>query len=322
MFVPLSYHILKRILVLFAVLTLLSSCASMLNQPHTSISLYTTQPSVIVQNHDTLQTTDNKASLLIERKREPLMLILTTDSIKKTIRIEPGNSLMYWSNILFNYGLGMLYDKNKPKRYGYPLRVYVNSSDTTQSYSKYGEANNKGEWGLHLSLPYINSFYMEPAGEGIKGNTGFWGLSMGLDYYHSKNQFVAIGITYVTDFFAPFPGAIDYGGEYEIMSTGYISLTNNIRNKRLAYGYGFTYARNTWYLGYNDKFDALPPSRSPIKKTHDALGFIIPVYYQLGQYFNLGLVYRPTFYCFECSKPLVYEHLISVDLAWKIRLIE
>ena len=123
MFVPLSYHILKRILVLFAVLTLLSSCASMFNQPHTSISLYTTQPSVIVQNHDTLQTTDNKASLLIERKREPLMLILTTDSIKKTIRIEPGNSLMYWSNILFNYGLGMLYDKNKPKRYGYPLRL-------------------------------------------------------------------------------------------------------------------------------------------------------------------------------------------------------
>ncbi len=291
-----------------------------MNRPYKNMTIYTTEPSEIILYQDTIKTTDNKANLIIERKKETLNIVVTTDSLKKTVEIEPKSSFMYWSNIFFNYGIGMLFDKNNPKRYSYPQKIYINSSDTISRHYKYGQSNNKGEVNLHLSLPHINSFRMTPEGEIPKINTGFWGFTIGLDYYHSKNQFINIGISGVSDFFVPFPAAIDISGEYELMSSSYISFSNNHRYKRFIIGYGLSYARNTWDLRYYDRFDPPPPTRNPIKKNHDAFGLILPTYLQLGEYFYLGLIYRPTFYCPALSNQFTYEHLISIDIAWKIRL--
>ncbi len=314
--------VMRLMLYALTVFSLMTSCATIMNQPYKDITIYTTQPSEIILKRDTLETNENKATLKVERKKETLIIVAKTESITRTFKVEPKNSFMYWSNIVCNYGTGMFVDRNNPKRYTYPQKVYLNPRDTVGKYSKYGQANNKGELYLHLSLPHINSFHLTPEHEGKKMNTGFWGLTIGMDYFHSKNQFVHLGVTAVSDFFVPVPAAVDISGEYELMSSRYISLSNNHKINRFSVGYGFSYARNTWDLRYYDRFDPFPPTREPVKKSHSAVGLIFPTYFQMGENFNIGVVYRPTFYRPDMTDKFKYEHLISIDFAWKIRLMK
>ncbi len=310
----------RKIFYMFIVLILMNSCATIINRPYKNITIYTTQPSEIILDKDTISTINNKASLKVERKKDPLIILAKTDSLSKIISIHAKKSCSYWSNIFFNYGIGMLIDKNNPKRYSYPQRIYLHSADTTGKYYRYRVDNNKGELYLHLSLPHINSFYLTPENEGKKINTGFWGATIGVDYYYSKNRFVNLGVSNVSDFFIPVPAAVDISGEYELMSSRYISVSNNYKINRFMLGYGLSYARNTWDLRYYDKFDPPPSTREPIKKSNNAFGLIFPAYFQLGEYFNIGLVYRPTFYRSNAIDKFKYEHLISIDFVWKIIL--
>lgn len=43
---------------------------------------------------------------------------------------------------------------------------------------------------------------------------------------------------------------------------------------------------------------------------------------QRSEDFNIGIVYRPTFYRPDLINKFKYEHLISIDFAWKIRLMK
>ena len=51
-----------------------------MNQSHKSITFYTTEPSKIILNRDTMNTIDNKVNLKVERKKEPIKITASTDS--------------------------------------------------------------------------------------------------------------------------------------------------------------------------------------------------------------------------------------------------
>jgi len=159
---------------------------------------------------------------------------------------------------------------------------------------------------------------MMPENEGIKVDFGLGGTTIGLDYYHSKNQFVYFGISAVS---ASKMWYTSDKREYEIMSSSYIILSNNHKVGRFSIGYGLSFARNDWEFYrwelVDNKFE-IP--RKISTKSHNAFGLIFPTYYQFGNYFNLGVVYRPTFYRPNMTDKFIYEHLISIDCAWKIRL--
>lgn len=291
-----------------------------MNESHKNVTVYTTKPSRIILNRDTINTINNKVKLSVERKKQPIKITVSTDSVSKTIEVDSKKSIAYWCNIICNYGIGMLVDREKPKRYSYPRRIYINSADTISQYYRYEQANNKGELHLHISLPHINSFNLKPESEGAKTNTGFFGLTVGLDYYHTKNQFLNVGISGVSDFLIPVPAPVDKSGEYESMSSRYASISNNYKLGRFSLGYGLSYVKNTWDLRYYDRFDPPPPTRESVKKSSSSVGLIFPSYFKLGQYFNIGVIYRPTFYRPNMVNKFKYEHLISIDFAWKIRL--
>jgi len=286
------------------------------------VRVHTTEPSKIIHRYDTIKTVNNKANLSVERKKEVLSIVAMTDRITKPIEIKPRNSFAYWLNIYPTplFWTGFLIDKNNPKRYSYPKRIYINSADTISKYYSYSQSDNKGEFHLHLSLPHMNTFCLNPKNEDYKVSIGFWGLSIGLDYYHSSNQFINIGVSGVMDFFLPFPAAVDLSGEHEAANSLYVSLSNNHKVGRFSIGYGLSFGRNTWSFIYHDRFDPPPPTRDPVTRSHNVLGLIFPSYFQLGERFNIGVVYRPTFYRPNLTKKFSYEHLISVDFAWKIRI--
>ena len=297
-----------------------TSCATTMNRSFTAITIHTTQPSKIVIKSDTLKTVDNERKIYVTRSKAPIHIIVLADSLKKEITLNARGSFAWYANIFYNYGLGMLVDRKNPKRYTYPTNLYLNSTDTSKKYSRYRQLYNKGELYLTLSLPYINSFLLKPENETTKSNTGFWGIRAGLDYFHTKNQFLNLSVNALSDFFVPVPAAIDISGEYEIMSSAYLSLSNNHIIRRFSLGYGIAYARNTWELRYAPKLDPPPPTRAPVKKSHYSLGLISSAYYQAGKRFNMGIIYRPGLLRFATGNHFQYEHLISLDLGWKIRL--
>jgi hypothetical protein len=170
---------------IFACMFLLNSCASILNQSETEIDVHTTKPSKIIFNNDTVQTNNNKATVVSVRENKPIEITALTDSLTKTVTVFPKSSTAYYLNFM-SFGIaGLLVERNNPKRYGYPGSIYLNSSDSMPKYYSYSQSSKKGELYLHLSLPYINSFYLQPENElDSKVNTGFLGISMGLDYRH------------------------------------------------------------------------------------------------------------------------------------------
>ena len=71
---------------------LMSSCATIFNKPYKVITVYATEPSKIIYNHDTIKTENNKAHLLVKRKKETLKFVASTDSLTNTIEVKLKNS--------------------------------------------------------------------------------------------------------------------------------------------------------------------------------------------------------------------------------------
>jgi hypothetical protein len=312
----------QQSIIFFITLCLSTSCATMMNKDVTIIRVKTTEPSKIVLNSDTFKTKKNRFDITVPRSKATLQLTILTDSLKKSVSVKSRNSFEYYSNIFCNYGIGLLVDKNNLKRYDYPSPIYVNLKDTINQYFRYDIMyhTKKGGFYWHFSFPHVNFFTFKPQGESIKLNTGFMGFSTGFDYFYAKNRYLNLSESGVMDFFLPFPGPIRYDGEWEFMESAYLSLSNNYKIKQFSVGYGFSYAKNRW-AHRNFTWDKPePPSRENAFASHNAIGFVLNAYFQIGKTFNLGLIYRPTFIRFGATPTFQYEHLMSLDLAWKIRL--
>ncbi len=311
----------KQILPLLIVCGLLSSCATILNSPQTTVEVYTTQASKIIIGKDTLQTENNRVELTLARAKDPITITSQTDSLNKTIQLKPKNSGAYWLNLLYTSFVGMLVERDNPKRFTYPKVVSIDSKNSEPTYSKFRKNYDKGETYVHFSLPHINHFNLSPPDESSrKKSLGFWGLSLGLDYYHSKNQYLNFSGNTATNLIAPIPASVKLEDGYESMSTLYFSLSNNHKINRFSFGYGIIYGENIWDLRYEDEFDPQLPPRESIRKVTENMGLIFSTYYQTGSRFNIGLVYRPTFVRLRPQSPSKYEHQISLDFAWKFRL--
>jgi hypothetical protein len=302
----------KRTVIILSCSIFLSSCVTLLSGSHKNVRIFTTEPTKVIYNQDSINTINNKAILSVERKNQPLEITLLTDSALK--------SPTYFSNIFFNYGIGMLVDRKNSKRFSYPDKIYIVSSETTPKYYRFKQSNSNGKLYLNFSLPYINSFLLRPVDESSKVNTGFWGISGGFDYYLRKQQFLSLNASTVIAYFVPVPAPVKIIGPYEIMGSQYISFTNNYRKNRFTFGYGISIARNTWTIHNNNYLD--PNLRSLVSKSNAALGLIFPTYFTVGPFLNVGLIYRPTFFRLNDTNKFAYEHLISVDFAYKLRLLK
>ena len=60
----------RQKLYILTVSTLMTSCATILNQPYKNVKVHTTEQSRIIYRYDTIKTVNNKANLWAERKNE------------------------------------------------------------------------------------------------------------------------------------------------------------------------------------------------------------------------------------------------------------
>lgn len=297
-----------------------TSCAGIMNRPTTRTMVHVKKPAQLVVNGDTIQVYRSKYPLILERSEDHVRLEVITDSQQTTIYMPARNSFAYWANLFCNYGIGMLIDKDNPKRYAYPNHLYLDNDDSVSRFWNYQPDHQKGQLELHLSLPHMNHFYLQPREENRKDKLGFWGLSIGMNYYHRDNQFLKLTTSGVADLFVPVPAPVDYSGEHEFMRSVWVGLSNNHHGKRFTSGYGISFAKNIWEHRYYNLFNPPPPTREPITRRDYSLGLLLSTYYNVGKRFGLGVIYRPTFARLNKPADFAYEHVISFDIAWKIVL--
>lgn len=307
----------RNCLVLFLLFLISTSCATLLNERNRKIRVYTEDPATITIGEQTQSTSKKKAVFTVPRSADTLEVLVQTAVDSSTIYVPSSNSFGYYLNIPYNLGLGILIDQDNPKRFTYPGELFIGSMANKKQYASLRQASNQGSFYVTLSLPYVNQFHFQPPDRfRTEKHAGFFGLGAGLAYQHGRTQRLELAVRAATNFFIPFPVPITFDSEYETVNTTFVSLTNHHLLNRWSIGYGLTFSENQWNL-----FDSLDEDfPGDVRIQSNALGFLFPVYYQLGTYFDMGVLYRPSFLQLGTSSYWKYEHYIGLDLSWRIRL--
>ena len=316
----------------------LTSCATLFSKKSYDLEIASDANSR-VKVYDSIYTLP--ASVQVLRSKDSLPMVLISDTVSKNYILQPSVSPKYlYGNLGFVHfaPLGYLVDLTTVKRFYYGKSVFLTANDTvTQLTTPVGSAYNKttdylsayyfrrketrkGQINATLSIPWLTNFYFKPAGEGSRQNTGFLGISTGLEYYHSNRKYISVNASAVMDSWAPVPVPVFQEGSWESFRAATISATENHQHQRLSFGYGLQYSRNVWRFHNTDYDPNIPNSKAPFSKTNSGLGLAANVYFRALNSFYVGLNYKPTLFTIQPSAGFRYEHVVSVDLAWKIRL--
>lgn len=306
----------RKLYLLVPILLCFCSCATYINGDKTSIVIGTDRHAKVEIQSQTVYTSKNSVSVLVRRSSNPLEIKISADSIQKIITVKPQNSFLFWVNIPFNYGIGMFVDRHHAKRYTYPREIYSSLADSSRTYKK-SIPYHLGKNFITISVPHMNSFFVKPdiVTKSIT-NTGFFGVGLSFDHYYHGNKFLRVSIGAVTNFAIPFPAPYDYWGDLTTLSSEYLNITNNYQVNKFLLGYGVSFARNSWK--HSDTYTI--PVTYYGSQDNAAIGIVLQSYYKLSPSFYVGAIYRPTFIRFPSAHTLQYEHLISLDLSWRIRL--
>jgi len=279
------------------------------------------------------------AAIEVKRSKEALPMVFISDTISKNYLLKASLSpkFLYGNLAVIPFGVGYLVDLTTQKRFYYGKSISVNASDTlteNNTLARHYEISNKnvsnyftrdfdtrkGQLNVIASIPWVNSFHFKPIGKSAQNNTGFLGIGTGVEYFYREKNFVGFYASAAIDFMVPFPAPVTYDGEQEFFYSLAAGLTNNHKLNRFTVGYGLNYSRNTWRLSNNEYDPSMEGSRMPEYKSNNSLGLMANGYYQLGKNFFMGLNYKPSLLALDNTPKLNYEHVISLDLVWKIKL--
>jgi len=98
------------------------------------MTIYTDRPAKVIIDKDTIKSLNNETQILVTRQRGPVNFTVFNDTVRKNITIDSHTSCLFWSNLAFAYGVGILVDLTNPKRFTYPSTVYLSMKDNTSFY--------------------------------------------------------------------------------------------------------------------------------------------------------------------------------------------
>lgn len=322
-------HSITQKFLLIIVLILLSSCATVLKRKSCDIKVSSNVEAAQIQVLDS--TYNLPAKFSVKRSKMDLPIRLISDTLTKDFVVKSSlNPTFIFGNLLWMEFCPAAYliDLTNQKRFYYCKSIFLDKFDTTaiiepvilnklHKYLSKTYPTYKNQLFLTVSIPWVNNFYLQPNLEPTKFNTGFWGFSAGLDYFYSDTKFFNVSFSVASDFFLPVPAAVDIYGVHEFMYSGYVSFTHNYKVKRFNLGYGINGSANYWEFRSDVNNSTV---NNLITKTSSSLGIRTNIYYQVGKHFFTGLIYRPSFLRIDPKFEFKYEHLLSIDFGWKIKL--
>lgn len=313
-----------------AILFCLTSCATIFNRKEYKLKISSTTVNVRAKVYDSVYRLP--ADVSVKRSKDDLKVTMITDSLSRELMVRPRLSPQFcWGNMGFLslMPLGYLTDLTNSKRFYYGKELLLNVHDTIstigkkrgglKSYFNRRYPTGKGQFNLVLSVPYANLFYMQPHNERAKTLGGFLGASLGAEYYYKENKYAKFTAAASINFIAPVPAPASYDGPTEFASAYNFTLTDNYKLSRFTVGYGLNYGIYKWRL---DNTDFIFPSRIDVPRTkiNHGIGIATNAYFQVSKTFFIGVLYNPTFVKTYPATEFTYQHVISLDLQWKIKL--
>lgn len=297
---------------LIAVLFLFSSCARILNNRVQKVSVTTSKNVKVIAVDKALWTDTGHARRVFHtlRRKPPLVIsVEVNDSIQKTVSLRACNSIAYWYNIMGNYGLGMLLDRDHPKRYGYPAHNYITSNDTGIIVRRFAPVR-KGTVNFLGSLPVLHSFHMRDV-NGKYSSGGVLGIEAGLEFFYKDDRYLSVTTGAATDRFGEYFGP----GYYQSGKAFYGDVRNNHVVGSFDLGYGISLLQLNW--GKHTLGDTIKIEQ---RLKNKLLGLSLSMQYRLGKYFRLGLLYQPGILNLRNKVGIDYQHHLSFQLIWKLPL--
>lgn len=125
----------RQLLYFLSIVLLLNSCATLTNRKTTKISISSDTESNIVYNTDTIAIGKQPIKIKPLRSRDSLSLIVLKDGYKNEFDIKAKNSIAFFANIPFNYGLGMLVDLTNQKRFTYKKNLHFSWDSISNNFN-------------------------------------------------------------------------------------------------------------------------------------------------------------------------------------------
>lgn len=141
----------KKIIPFLLAIILLNSCASIFNKDTAVVKISSDTASQVVFEQDTLQISKKQIKIRPKRSKEAVKLTVLKDSLQKNVYLDSKISTIFWVNILYTYGLGILVDLTNDKRFTYKHNLHF----VTDSITNTIEISNK----KITSIPK-NSFFV------------------------------------------------------------------------------------------------------------------------------------------------------------------
>lgn len=313
----------KKLLVAIFLLYL-TSCATIINKRTYPLRINTNAQNATAKVYDSVYKLP--ADVQVTRSSKKLPVILNYDTITKVYiaksKLMSKSSL---SNLIFGglYPEALVVDLLTKKGYYYGDELFLDIHDTIMEAksivlrSTNYVPNPKNSFNIDISIPYANGFLLQPENNGIKRGFGFFGISGGAEYFYKENKFVKLNTGGIINFPIPLPAAIINDGDTQSFSSVYTTLTDNYQLNRFNLGYGLSFSANRWHYNYGD--DNYTNQKDKTERSRN-LGLSFNGYYRLGKAFHVGFIYSPTFVSVYPQTELLYQHTISFDLLWKIRI--
>jgi hypothetical protein len=301
----------KRYPEVLILMTLLSSCATVLNKPVQKVFI-ATDKNVTVTSVERAVLVDSSLSsadiYYVPRSNKPLIVHIKAGSNATSVKLKPTHSFAYWFNIIENYGIGMLVDKDNVKRYGYPARSYLSLEGDSIKISRFAPIE-KGSINLSLSPTLMNSFDIKATNKQYYSG-GVFGMEAGVEYFYQRNKYLSFNTGAATTVFGEYIGT----GYYETGNVLFASVRNNFIAGRFDFGYGVNLSQLTWQKRYNDTAKV-----DEVTKNTGA-GFSLSSQYRIGHYFRIGALYQPVLFKIKNGPVISYQHFLTLHLIWKLPL--
>ncbi len=310
----------------------LSSCATLVTRRSYRMAVRSRSADARIMYEDS--TYKLPAILRVPRSGYPLKLqFIAGDTTRSLSVCARPNPAFLFGNLgwLQMAPAAYLIDLTNPKRFYYGKNLAINAEDTTTIYratsarwrAYWGRsyAAQKGDVALQLSIPIVSSFLLRPEGEGAKETVGCLGIGAGFSYAYRDRRGLGLSGGVAIDNVSPFPAAVDYAGLYERYSSLWAALMHyHYPFRRLSFGYGVAYSLTSWRLAYGHDAGTTPPARTPVTQSSVALGVMAAASFRVNKALSAGLSYRASLLGFHHGDAAPYEHVISFELAYPLRL--
>ena len=217
---------LKKIVLLICIALLLNSCATILNGSNTKVKIYAPENTTVEYNNQTYILDEGKTNIFPERSRDSLKFTLKKDSVSTDFAFKRRTSPLFYLNLPYTYGLGMLVDFTNEKRFTYKRNLSFEIDSTTNTFQIYkGKSNPFKQHNVFIYTSPLLAIdvFTQPM------------LSIGTEYFPLEN--LSISVEYATVYTNRLrdnskPKSFENKGRsfrYELKYYNLVSISNNPR---------------------------------------------------------------------------------------------